>query len=447
MATQRFEHLPTYPIQPLLLARDVSLEAGMQALVAVGREIDYEVEIPQRSEIAKRGKATLGLSLTEPRRLQAALRGTYAETEWGDLREALSERWGSELIDLLFSSELEDGVDVSAVQSQVFTLLAFRADGEGDLGARGLRFLWRAWNLRRQVIGGRPLSLWPAVGGDVLTDVHTFTPVLKAVGEGYWQVGWEGDARPDSPVTFAAEDGAAALERAWQIWVAWYQEENDAATDHLKEQARRQYLSPGHLTHGAYEQALAREGRLGCGDIVVTNISHAQLFNLHTVRRGDLLFRTDRRTAAAVAVLACAEYELVLPAPAAAEVTEAYLSMWAGQDVALETLPEMDIRPVELAPDQMVAYRVATDGERAEVAIFREIARLAGKPVIGAVILNGQRAFIVPDQGAVSAHALERQGLARREWGRVSIEGVDLQQVAWKQALGAWAIYVAARRA
>ncbi len=441
MAQRQFDHLPVYPIQPLLLARDASAEAGLQDLIRCGAQIGYTVQAPKRSEIALRGKAVLGLGLSEGNRLKAALLGTYAKEVWSDAREALSAVWPASLLALLYQPGVQADADAEAVKMEVFGLLAGAKDVP-EAAKRALRFLWRAWNLHHQVIlKGRPMSLWPSVGGEILSDVTTFTPVLTCRVED-WQIGWDGDARQDSPMLLKVRDAGAALEAAWSVFSRWYGEETETAGARLRAAARKEVLSPPHLYHGAYEHALAANDRLGQGAAVLEGISHGRLFSLHTARRGTLLFRADRRTAAAVLQLACRQYGQTLPPPQAAEVVGAYLALWAGKELAFAEAGDVDPGPVQMDGDRVRTYTAAADERGVSVGIFEGGATIGGRSVVGKVMTEDRRAFLVGGgRGRIALHALGRRGLMPKALAMVDTSGVDLRDPPWKAALAAWAVY------
>lgn len=440
MATLHWTHLPQPPLQPLLLTRDASLVNGLAQLQAVGEQIGHSIQAPQRSAIALQGKAALGVALTDPRFLAAALEGDYATAVWSDLRPAMESRWPQlkdSVIAVLFGGASE--LAVWELRDLVFGALSFAPTDEVS---RALRFCWRAWHLRQQMLLQRPLSLLPAVGGDALADVVSFTPVLTWLTGETWQIGWEGDKRKDAPYHYNATSPTAALEVAWEVFSRWYHEEETALTEHLRLEAKR-LCTPPHLHTGSWLRDLRQHAYLQCGELFLENVSHNQIFRLTTPRRGQSVFRGTTEQAVAILQVAAQQYAVELPAPTAEEVTQAYLWLLTGKETGF-VAADFDPKPLTGA---VTAWQIGEDANSLQqVAIPPTPQVVRGHTVIGVITANNQRALLVAGGKGVIELLPISKGSLGRALGSVSVIAVPLRESAWQQALAAWALYIAAQR-
>lgn len=420
-------------IQPLLLLREASIEAGMQRLEEVGDQIGHHFRHPKRSRAALQGMGVLGLSLSDPAMLAKALDGTYARDVWADQEQRLTSRWPSLAGDIATMFRGDAHNDPGALRDRVFAALASINSAE-DPPARALRFVWRGWHLRDQVVGcKRPMSLIPAVGGEVLSDVTSFTPVLSYLGESQWRFGCVDDPISHSPATIIADRPSQALIDARKRFSRLYSLENSIATDRLKALAREAYTVPApHITDGVLRLELEQGGLL-MGGVHLEPVSHGQIWRLVTPRRGTLNVRCDPKTAIACWRYALDDYGLELAPPEAESVESAYLQLAKAGALQEEVA---DTGNVNLPAGYAVGTSVAA--ESVAVSWLDQPVRTHDGLALAVVAFRADHGVLCA--GSDATLCVQGQEPATWRTAQTSVNGVPLRNTAWRRAVSAWAI-------
>ena len=134
-----FHRMDEQPVQPPFLVRDTQpktvIERHRQRM-ANHPAGPVNIAIPQRSAVAVRGKAALGLGFDQQEALIDALTGVYAEKYWRDMWGRLYKRWGlGEVLDTI----LIDGAAQPDRVCRVLSPLLFSLSPDIDEEARALR--------------------------------------------------------------------------------------------------------------------------------------------------------------------------------------------------------------------------------------------------------------------------------------------------------------------
>lgn len=263
-----FQRMDETPVQPPFLVRDTDPESVVkrhQERMANHPTSPVAITIPERSKIALRGKAALGLDFDQQEALIEALTGDYAKKYWKDMWARLYKRWGlGDILDTI----LGDGQANPDRIRRVLSPMLFSLSPDIDEEARALLFLFRAWQLRQQVvIENRAMSLLPAVGGEQMGSITSFTPALKRLDIRLWRLGWPGDRRDGSPRLISG-DIADMLREALPIFNEWYfEDQKQGRVDTIKRQVDHIYLIP-------WSDRLRQDRKLQVGEARVEEISH-----------------------------------------------------------------------------------------------------------------------------------------------------------------------------
>jgi hypothetical protein len=396
-----FQRMDETPVQPPFLVRDTHPDAVIrrhQQRMANHPAGPVEIALPQRSEAAMRGKAALGLDFDQQEALIDALTGAYAEKHWQDMWAKLYKRWGlGDILDTILGA---GQVHPDRVR-RVISPLLFSLSPEIDEEARALLFLFRAWQLRQQVVvERRAMSLLPVVGGEVMGSITSFTPALKRMDTRLWRLGWPGDERAGAPRIISG-DIAAALQQALPLFNEWYfDDQKRGRAETMKRQVDHIHLVP-------WGDRLRQDHILPVGQAKLEEVSHNNLFRLEMPDGRKLILRGEP-VAAVRAGLAAANGSGQPPAPTLAKINTAYLAALTKRGESSESCEKAeaaDVKPFDTL-NPLAAYVVSIEGRNTRREII--VTWVKGHKQALAVISGSNH----PARAVVMFNNVDRLGVA-----------------------------------
>lgn len=438
-----FAHMDEKPVQPPFLVR----ETDPQAVVERHRQRmahhpagQADIRLPQRSNVAWRGKTALGLLFDQQEAVIDALTGAYAEKHWKDMWAALYKRWGlGDILDTILTGGPAQPDRVRRVLAPLLVSLSPEIDPE----VRALLFLFRAWLLRHQVVvERRPMSLIPVVGGEQMGSVTTFTPVLKRLDVHLWRLGWPHDSRPDSPRLIPGTV-SNALGQAWPLFNRRYFEEQKDARPDPDRRPEHIYLLP-------WSDRLRQKKRLEIGQASLEEVSHNSLFRLHLPDGRRFILRSDPLTAVQAGLLAANGSDRP-EIPPLAEINAAYLAAMTRRGETAQSCEQpqaADVKPFDnLQPATAYVVNIESPrGSRREITVTwvsghdQALAVVSGQPhpARAVVIFNTGRERL----GIAPVDYRTRRPDFEQLWAYTPVDGLDWQDRGDRLAVTHWAAWV-----
>ena len=320
-----FTRMDEIPIHPPFLVRDVDprrvVERHRERMAAQG----ITIKVPKQ-ERPLNGMAVVGLAFDQQEALLDALVGEYAVRHWSDVLPEL--RAAHPALGRAFDAFEGDDTVVAADVRRMVPEILQNLNPLEDERARALEFLYRAWQLRQQVVvERRPMSLIPVITGDTQGDTPSFTPVVKRMDDTTWRMGWPGDPAPVSPREFEGEDIREVMRAVWTTYSEWYNKDQEWWHSQMRDRAEK---IPDHMFIPVWARRLREDNQLTFGpqdEIVVENVSHGQLFRVIQPGGVQVLVRTSASSVVRLAIAAGnGSGPLYPPPPTMAEVEAAYLA-------------------------------------------------------------------------------------------------------------------------
>lgn len=345
-----FALLDEQPVQPAFLVRDTdpyqAIARHEARMKAQGIELPGLTGRATTRTIA--GKSAVGIAFDQQEAVLAALYGEYAHRYWADKWAELYRRWAMSDI---FETILADGnADPRRVRKVLGPILMELNPREDELG-RALLMIFRAWQLRQQVvIEQRPMSLIPVVGGAVLGSTPNFTPVVKRMAKDRWRIGWPGDTI--DPCIIVEADVRGAVQQAMVEFNKRYFVEQRGYFEVKNTEALLAIPEPDHIYFIPWGSKLRVEKKLPMGNdgAFLEEISHNHLFRLRLPDGQQFILRSDPQTAVRHSIEATTNGKVSLPpVPTPAEIRQAYLAEMSGRRVE-SVMKVTSPQPVHLKP-------------------------------------------------------------------------------------------------
>ncbi len=437
-----FQRMDETPVQPPFLVRDTNpksvVKRHQQRMANYANPV--EIAMPKRSNIALRGKAALGLDFDQQEALVETLTGDYAEKYWKDMWAGLYKRWGlGDILDTI----LGDGQANPDRVRRVLSPMLFSLSPDIDEEARALLFMFRAWQLRQQVvIENRSMSLLPVIGGDQMGSITSFTPILKRLDLRLWRLGWPGDKRDGSPRLITG-DIAEVLREALPIFNEWYfDDQKRGRVETIRRQVDHIYLVP-------WSDKLRQDRELQVGEARLEEISHNAMFRLELPDGRRLVLRGEPITAVQAGLAASGPTGGRPPAPSLEEINTAYMEAMTrrGETSQAGEKPDAaDAKPFDNLVHQ-TAYVISIEGPNRRWEIV--VTWVKGHKQVLAVVKGSNH----PARSVVMYNNVDRLGIApinytthRPEldklWSSTPLAKLDWQKPEDCLAITHWAAWV-----
>ena len=447
-----FSRMDEIPVQPPFLVRDTAparvVERHRERMSPHG----IQITPPRRSQVALNGKAALGLAFDQQEAIVDALTGIYAAKHWRDMWVALYRRWGlGDILDTI----LADGEASPNRVRRVLAPILLELNPTLDEEARALLFVFRAWQLRQQVVvERRAMSLIPVIAGDEMGHPISFTPVLKRTDRAEWRIGWPGDPHKESPHVIQTDDVSVALGEAFPLFNRWYFEDQKAFAEVTGRRARTRV--PDHIYLVPWGYRLREEHNLplvGDGDrsgATLEELSHGNMFRLRLPDGRQFILRGDAVGVVRQGMVAGNGRGVISPPiPTADEINRAYLSAITGRGESsdIREVPEAgDLRPFT-DMTSATAYVVSIEGKgtRREIIVSwvadhpRALAVVSGAtcPARAVVLLSndGDRLGVAP-----ISYKTRQPDLANM-WATTPVANLDVSRPTDRMAVSSWAAW------